>query len=289
MATAIQSPPPKVKPQPQFAGILRDHEPYALGNRDDLGNRLNGWFDCLVLQSGLRLAPAMLLSLCSCAAIFCGGLAFVLAEDLLAVGLGAAVGFGLPLLVTMFRRSRRQKKMTEQLPPMIDELSRAARTGRSLENCLRLVAGDTPAPLGDELKRATKKMEMGLTVSESMRGLPERTGLVATSILTTALAVHEQTGGDLVSVLDRLSHTLRERAQFVGRLNAATAASKGTAILMVGLPIFVILPFLLLRNPNYFSDLMSSRWGFFATMTAIVLQAIGSFLVLAILNRSQKA
>ena len=289
MATVTSTPPISIKPQPQFAGILRDHEPYAAGGGDDVANQLNGWFDRLVVQSGIRLAPAMLLALCGCAAILGGGVAFVLAEDLLVVALGALAGFTIPVLVTQFRRSRRQKKMAEQLPPMIDELSRAARTGRSLENCLQLVANDTPSPLGDELKRAKKKTEMGLTVSQAMRELPERTGLVATSILTTAVAVHEQTGGDLVTVLDRLARTLRDRAQFVGRLNAATAASKWTALLMIGLPIFVILPFLLVRNPTYFSDLMSSQWGFIATMTAIVLQVIGSVLVLAILNRSQKA
>ena len=279
----------KIKANPQFSGILRENRTYGTGASDDVADQLNGWYDRLVLQSGVGVAPGMLLALCCCTAVGGGGLAFVMTEDLLAVALGASVGFVLPIVVTMIQRVRRQKKMAGQLPPMIDELSRAARSGRSLASCLQLVADDTPAPLGDELQRATKKLDLGLTVSESLQDLPQRTGIVATSILKTALAVHEQTGGDLPVVLDRLSRTLRDRAQFIGRLNAATAASKWTALLMIGLPVFVIVPFLLIRNPDYFSDLTSSDWGFAATMTAVGLQVVGSVLVLTILSRSQKA
>lgn len=289
MDTALESPSRRsgVPPRPEFSGILRDHDPFAAGDPDDLSDRFNGWFDRIMLQSGLTIAPTMMLALCGCAAVAGGSVALVLFEDLLAVAIGTLVGFLLPIAAILFQRNRRQQHIAEQLPPMIDELSRAARTGRSLENCLEIVAADTPAPLGDELTRTTRRVKMGLSVSESIRDLPERTGLVATSVLTTALAVHEQTGGDLVGVLDRLSRTLRDRAQFMGRLRAATAASKATAVLMIGLPVAIVL-FFTLRDPDYVSALMASRWGMMTTGLAIVLQVIGSIVVLAILSRSQR-
>jgi tight adherence protein B len=170
---------------------------------------------------------------------------------------------------------------------MIDELARAARTGRSLESCLEMAAKDTAAPLGSELKAAVKKMRLGLPVQEAMAPLPERTGVVSTSILTTALAVHRQTGGDLVKVLERLSRTLRDRQQFLGRLRASTAASRLTAFLMLVLPP-MILGFFLFRDPEYFQDLMSSGWGRFTTIAAASLMAIGSVWVMRVLAASQK-
>src|SRR5690606_1470899 len=124
----------------------------------------------------------------------------------------------------------------DQLPPMIDELARAAKTGRSLENCLGQVAHDTPNPLGAELRDCTRKLALGLSIDDALKELPHRTGLVAASVLATALSIHRQTGGDLVRVLARLSQTLRTRIQFQGRLKAATAASRATAILMIALP-----------------------------------------------------
>ncbi len=280
--------PPQIKPRQEFAAILKERERFSHGDPDDMADRLNGWADLLMLQSGLGVSPSLMLMVCVCSAVSFGGVAFVLQENLLATAMGALLGMTVPVVVTVIIRSRRQKQMTEQLPPAIDELARAARTGRSLESCLKMVADDTPAPLGDELKSVAKKMDMGLSVSDAVQDLPQRTGLISVSVLTTALSVHEQTGGDLVHVLDRLSRTLRERAQFVGRLKAATAASKGTALLMLAVPVGVVV-FFMWRDPNYFTDLLDSPWGFRATATAVVLQVIGSVFILRILSRSQKA
>ncbi|MGD9854441.1 MAG: type II secretion system F family protein [Planctomycetaceae bacterium] len=287
MSTQVLT-PSRIKPRKEFAAILREHEPYGHGGTDNLADRLNGWFDRLMLQSGLGISPPLLLAVCACAAATFGGSAFVLQEEYLATALGALLGFVIPVAAAVSIRSRRQKQMTEQLPPAIDELARAARTGRSLESCLKMIADDTPNPLGAEFKAIAKKLDMGLSVSDAIRELPLRTGLVSTSVLKTALSVHEQTGGDLVHVLERLSRTLRERAQFVGRLQAATAASKGTALLMLSLPIGIV-AFFMWRDPNYFADLLNSRWGLRATLTAVILQIIGSCFILRILSRSQKA
>lgn len=280
--------PPRIVPRKEFAAILKDHEPYAHGDADDLAERLNGWFDRLMLQSGVGISPPMMLALCACSAASFGGLAFVMQEHALASAMGAAFGFITPVIVTVILRARRQKQMTEQLPPAIDELARAARTGRSLESCLKMIAADTPAPLGNEFQSIARRLDMGLSVSEAIRDLPQRTGLISTSVLTTALSVHEQTGGDLVHVLERLSRTLRERAQYLGRLKAATAASKATALLMLVLPIGIV-SFFTWRDPNYFADLLNSPWGFRATMTAVILQVIGSVSIVRILSRSQNA
>ncbi|MBX3439380.1 MAG: type II secretion system F family protein [Planctomycetaceae bacterium] len=279
--------PARIKPRPEFAAILKETEPYGHGESDDLGNRLNSWFDALMLQSGVNISPPLMLALCVCSALAVGGAAFVLQEDLLATSFGALIGFAAPIAVFVVLRSRRQKQMTEQLPPAIDELSRAARTGRSLESCLRIIAADTPAPLGVELRWAARKLDMGLSVSQAIRDLPLRTGLISMRVLTTALSVHEQTGGDLVQVLDRLSRTLRERAQFLGRLNAMTAAFKGTAVFMLILPVGII-GFYMARDPNYVSDLIDSRWGLRTLIVAVVLQIIGSSVIVRILSRSQR-
>ncbi|QDT34785.1 type II secretion system F family protein [Thalassoglobus polymorphus] len=273
--------------QPEFAGILRDEEVFAIENDNSLGNRINGWFDNLMLQSGLGITPGMILALSLCSAFTVGGFIFVLQENLLTTAFGAAFGSLLPILITIITRSRRQSKITSQLPPMIDELARAAKTGRSLEKSLALVAHDTPSPLGDELLYCTRKLEMGLSVENSLKELPQRTGVVATSVLVTALSVHMQTGGDLVKVLERLSQTLRDRIQFLGRLKAATAASRATAVLMIVLPPAIV-GFFVLRDGEYLTTLLESTWGMRITVTAVVLELIGAMWVLRILKTSEK-
>ncbi len=274
-------------PDREFADILREHETYSVPGDDSFGNRINRWFDDLMIQSGLGITPGVVLAMSLCAALAVGGLAFVGQENLLTTAFGALVGFLIPVLFAMVWRSRRQNRMSNQMPAMIDELSRAAKTGRSLENCLAMVADDTADPLGGELRNCTRKLALGLTVDEALEELPRRTGLVSTSVLATALAVHRETGGDLVRVLKRLSQTLRDRIQFQGRLQAATAASRATAILMISLPPVILLYFIL-RDSAYLTNLLNSPWGRGTTIAAFFLEFVGAVWVLRVLKTSRQ-
>jgi len=276
-----------ITPHPEFGGILREQETYATGESDDMGNSINSWFDLLMIQSGIGLSPSMVLALSLCSGVALGGLVFVLQENLITTAIAAFFGFLAPIVIAVIMRSRRQTVMMNQMPPMVDELSRAAKTGRSLEACLQVVANDTPAPLGEELRRCTDRIAFGLPLSQALEELPIRTGLVSTSVLATALGVHRETGGDLVHVLQRLSATIRDRIQFQGRLAAATSASRAVALMMILLPPGIIL-FFIYRDPDYLQKLMDSTWGFRSMVAAIILQIIGSLVVLRILQSSKQ-
>ncbi len=276
-----------IEPRREFSGILKERENFGTGRSADTSDRLNSWFDTLMLQSGWEIAPSMILMLCVCTAIAVGGLVFVIQENLLTTALGALIGFIAPIAAAMFARSRRQTQLMQQIPPMLEELGRAAKTGRSVEQCLQLVATDTPAPLGSELRLAAGRLKMGVPLRDALRDLPERTGLMTLNLLNTTLTVQQQTGGDLVTVLNRLSQAVRDRLLFLGRLRAATAASRATATLMIVLPP-AILAFFLFRDPDYFQNLMGSSWGRNATLMAIALEVIGGIWVLRILKDSQR-
>jgi tight adherence protein B len=278
---------PPIDALPEFAGILREQENFATGDSEGLSEQINSSFDKLMLQSGLEISPTMLLLLSVCSAFTLGGILFVIQENFLTTGLATGIGFVLPVLGAVIARSRRQTELMRQMPGMVDELARAAKTGRSLEQCFSLVAEDTPSPLGDELKLCAKKVELGVALGPALKELPERTGLVSLNVFVMALAVHQQTGGDLVSVLDRLAHTIRDRIAFLGRLRAATAASRASAIMMIGLPPAIVL-FFIVRDPEYFSRLMNATWGRNLTLTAVVLQIIGAIWVMRILKTSQR-
>lgn len=287
MSTSAQ-----VKPQidrlPSFAGILREQDQFA--QPDDVGVTadINSAFDKLVLQSGVPMSPAMLTALCFSLSLVMAGSLFVMSDNLMMGAIGAGLGAILPIAFTVWIRSQRQRQIMDQMPPMVDELARAAKTGRSLAQCLELVAHDTPSPLGDELRLCTKKLAMGVGLPQALAELPPRTGIVSMNVFTMALTVHEQTGGDLVTVMDRLSRTIRDRIMFLGRLRAATAASRAASILMIGLPPAIV-AFFAWRDPNYFRDLFDSPWGGRLTMIAIALQIIGAAIVLRILRNTARS
>lgn len=284
---ATELPTLRIEPRSDYAGILRDDQGFGTGAGTTAEDRVNNGFDQLMVQSGMRLDPAVFLLLMLLSGVALGGILFVWQEDFLITAIGIALGFMVPLAVAYALRARRQQKLLNQMPDMVDELARAARTGRSIEQCLTMVAQDTPLPLREEMGLITSRLALGTSLKHALSGIPERTGLVSMKILAMALTVHQQTGGDITSVLDRLSRTMRERMQYLGRLRAATAASRATAILMLVLPPG-ILAFFLVRDPDYLTRLFSSGWGRVITITAIILDFIGVIWTLRILKTSQK-
>lgn len=293
MSESTISRPEPISPLPEFADILRDDQQYGIltderaDNHESLDEQINRRFDELLLQSGLEVAPAVMLLLCLLGGVALGGLLFVLQEHLLTTALGTAVGAAIPVLAAAVARYRRKTKLLRQMPDMVDELARAARTGRSIEQCLQLVAEDIPSPLGRELQRCAQKLQMGVGLEEALSDLPRRTGLVSMNLFVTALTIHRRTGGDLVRVLERLAHTVRDRIAFLGRLRSATAASRATALLMLVLPPG-ILTFFVLRDPTYVTDLLATPWGRGATFLAVTLQIIGAIWILRIFKKSQR-
>lgn len=287
MATDLSTYRP-IESQPSFAGILRHQERFSEPDDKGMSKQINAGFDRMMLQSNLDISPPTVVLLCMLCGIVFGGLILVLQENPLSASVGLALGSAAPLLYVFFARMRRQRLMTQQLPGMIEELARAAKTGRSIDQCCAIVANDTPEPLGSELRVCARRMEMGEDIASAMRDLPERSGLVALNILVTSLSVHQRTGGDLVTVLERLAQTIRDRLLFLGRLRAATIGSRWTAILMISLPPLII-TFFILRDANYLNQLLSTYWGRTKSIAAVILQLVGSVAVLSILRGSQRS
>ena len=279
--------PATIERQPGFAGILRDEIRYSAAENDGAGESVNSGFDRLMLQSGIETSPSVWLMLCVLLAVALGGLVFVVTEVIPVAVLVGLMGMLLPITVAMGIRSRRQTAIRQQLPDAAEELARAARSGRNIEGALQFVAGDTAAPLGDEFKLSVRRMDMGIDVASAVRDLPERTGVPALTMLSSAISLHQDTGGDLVLVLERLASSMRDRLHFVGRMRAATVASRWGAALMLVLPPAII-AFYLVRDPQYFTDMMSSFWGRLTFWMAVALQIIGAVFVMRILRQTAK-
>ncbi len=273
--------------RPEFSGLLREDTQFARGDSAGMSESVNGWFDSLMIQSGIRTSPAVWLGLCIVSGLALGGAAFVATERPFVTSIFAVVGLVLPVVYAVYARLSRQKRIMDQLPGMADELARCARSGRNLEHSFMLVAADTPSPLGDELRVSVRRMEMGIDVGSAVKDLSSRTGVSTLTMFSSALAVHQDTGGNLISVLERLATAVRDRLHFVSRQRSATIASRMGAIMMVVIPILVM-SFYLFRDPAYLDNLMSSFWGRLSLWGGVVLQILGCVIVFRILSRSSR-
>lgn len=269
-----------------FAGLLKEDVGFNEGT-GGTADVVNGWFDILMLQSGIQTIPSVWLSLCVFSGVSFGGIFFVLTERVLMSSVMGALGLLFPILMAMVQRSRRQLQIMQQLPLMAEEMARFARTGRNVENAFMMLAADTPSPLGNELRVSARRIEMGMDVGTACRDLVQRTGVNTLTMFTAALSVNQETGGDLIQVLERLSTAIRDRLHFVARQRAATISSRLGSVMMITVPIIVV-GFYVARDPDYLNKLFASGWGRFSFWTAIGLQLVGSLIVLRILGRTSR-
>ncbi len=283
------APNPELRSIPRdvaFAGLLKEEIGFSEGT-GGTADAVNGWFDSLMLQSGIQTAPSVWLGLCILSGIASGGLFFVLTDRLVMSSVTAALGLLLPIVYALVLRSRRQAQIMQQLPLMSEEMARFARTGRNVEHAFMMLAADTPSPLGNELRVSARRIEMGMDVGSACRDLVSRTGVTTLTMFTAALSVNQETGGDLIQVLERLSTAIRDRLHFVARQRAATISSRLGAVMMITVPVIVI-GFYVARDPQYLDKLFASGWGRSSFWTAVALQVVGSLIVFRILSRTSR-
>jgi tight adherence protein B len=254
----------EIEPRPEFVEILRD-EPFAASDDNSDGpqpsdstQQINRAFDRLILQSATRLSGPVVLRLCLLAALALGGSAFVFSGNLLATAVATGAGALFPVALLSLQRARRRTKLAEQFPALVEQILRAARAGRGLDQSLEQIAARTPAPLGGELRLALRRRELGLTLGQALSELGERTGLTGAHVLVSAIRLSEQHGGELNDALQHLAQTQQTSALRARQLRETTAAEWATGVLVFLLQALVVWLFIV-ADPQQISRIATSR------------------------------
>lgn len=172
------------------------------------------------------------------------------------------------------KRARRMGKFEEQLPETIDLLARAIRAGHPLSAGLRMVADESPEPVQGEFRQAFEEQRFGLPLEDSLMSMSDRVGLIDVRILTTAILIQRNVGGNLAEILDNLSYTIRERFKIRRQLRVYTAQGRMSGYVLALLPVALGSVFYLL-NPDYILLLFRDPAGKFGLVVAVILQLIG--------------
>ena len=266
-------------------GLLKKQTRFGPEQPRTRSDRLNHYFDDLIEQSGLEVQPGLALAAIASIGMIMAGVMFVWQENVVASAIGLMGGVGLSVLFLQFLRTWRFGQIKKQLPDAIEAISRSVRAGRSLEQSIEDAGREVSAPFGDELKRVSLRLGLGLSVAGAMREMPRRMPLAGVQIFAAALALHQQTGGNLIHTLEQLSRTIRERAEFQGKFQAATAGSRYSVIFLLAVGPGVLTVYSL-RQPNFLPTLTGTATGVALLTAAAVLQLIGSIWVLALFRSS---
>ncbi len=234
----------------------------------------DGWFAQLLDDAGLEWNPTATAAAILLFGALCGTLLFFFDERVLPAVLAGALTTPLPLVYLVFRRERRRAQLQDQLPPALETLARSMRAGQTLDRSIALLGAHSPEPMAGEFRWCARQMEMGLALPAVMRGLARRLRLYDVQLLATTLIVHRQTGGNVVTVLERLAQMIRDRLNYRRQLRATTAAGRMSAglVAIVGPAVLVYFVFF---QPDYADPMLRDPLGQAMLAVAVALEVVG--------------
>jgi tight adherence protein B len=212
-------------------------------------------FKELVDQSGMKVSTQKLALISVVSALVVGGLVGLLFQSII-FGLAAAVFAGaIPVGYVANVRHRRQNRIREQLPDVLELMARVLRAGQTITQAMNSVAEEFKPPIGLEFSYCYEQQNLGLAPEVALKDLAQRTGIVEIKIFVLAVLVHRQSGGNLAELLDKLSHIVRERFRIRGEIKSLTAEGRMQASILLLLPIAVWFG-LFVINRNYAMKLL---------------------------------
>jgi tight adherence protein B len=195
----------------------------------------------------------------------------------------ALVLFTVPFVWLFWKRSRRMKKFSGQLPEGMELIARALRAGHSLAAGLHVVAEEMPQPIAKEFGRVYEEQNLGITLDDALKNLTERVPNLDLRFFVTSVAIQRQTGGDLAEILDRIGYVIRERYKILGQVKALTAEGRLSGIVLIALPICLFL-LMLWMKPDYIRMLWTEDMGIKMSIGAVVLMVIGAYSIKKIID-----
>jgi tight adherence protein B len=238
--------------------------------------------DKMLRQADMQITVTRLLAFCLVAGLMAGLAAYTVLNGLVAI-IAAVVAGMLPLLNVSSKRKKRLNKFNAQLPDTLDLLSRSLSVGHAFSESLHQVAAEMPDPIATEFRIAFEEQKLGLSTKAALDRLSERVPLLDLRLCVTAMHIQRETGGNLGEILEKVSHTIRERFKLMEDFRTMTTASRGSAWILCGLPLAII-ALLTFLNPDYMSSLVREQRGHYVLAVAGVLQILGVITIKRILN-----
>ena len=208
------------------------------------------------------------------------GLAAVLLllRDPLSAAVGALLGYFLPRMWVGRRIGSRLNAFNKQLPDTITLLSNSLRAGSSFLQSIELVSRESPAPMGPEMGRVVREVNLGLSMEEALSNLVRRIKSDDLDLMVTAIGVQQQVGGNLAEILDTIAFTIRERVRIKGEIRTLTAQGRYSGYLVAFLPIAIMVT-LNFINPEFMQPLFTELIGQILLVCGAIMMLIGFFAI----------
>jgi len=199
-------------------------------------------------QSSVPISLSQLAAICGLfGGAFCVPLAALRARGPVML-IAFVVGVIAPIVYVAIKRRRRINQLQKLLPEAFDVMVRAVQAGQSVSAALQLVGTEGRQPLAREFAKACEQHNLGLSFEQTLQELCRRVPVMELRILSIALIVQRQTGGNPLEIISNMAALIRKRASFQAKMRALTGEGRMQAIVLSTLPIVTFIGLYLTRR-----------------------------------------
>jgi tight adherence protein B len=206
---------------------------------------------------------------------------FFMPTDVLGLVIGILLAAS-PIVYLYIMREIRFRKCDALLPEAVDLMARGLRAGHAVTAVLEMVGREVAEPIASEFRALAEEQALGLPLRDALLNLIERLPREEMRLLTTAILLQKETGGNLALILDKTAALARERARLRGQLRIYTAQGRITGWILCIAP-FVMFGLISAVNWNYEKILFTPE-GIHIIYFGAVLMIIGILVIRKIID-----
>ncbi|GAD59679.1 type II secretion system F family protein [Brevundimonas sp. BAL450] len=230
-------------------------------------------------QAGLSMKMRTFIIFSVMSGLAFGLIALVLGlNPLLTIGVALITGVGLPRWVVGFLGKRRMKKFSGEFANAVDVIVRGIKSGLPVHDCFKIIARESPAPLGPEFQRLVEGLGVGLTLSQALDRMYERMPTPELRFFAIVIAIQQKTGGNLAEALGNLSAVLRARRMMGEKIKAMSSEAVASAGIIGSLPPAVMM-IVMITTPAYMILLFTDPRGQIMLLISAMWMSMGIFVM----------
>jgi tight adherence protein B len=237
-------------------------------------------------RAGLEITPRTFWLSSAVAGLVAGVVTFVSLpgmNPLIAVAAMFVGGLGLPRWFVSRLIKRRQSKFLDEFANSIDVIVRGVKSGLPLNECLNIIARESPSPIREEFKEVVEQQRVGIPLSECFERMMSRMPLAEVNFFAIVIAIQAQAGGNLSEALGNLAGVLRDRKRMQAKVRALSAEAKASAGVLASLP-FAVMGMVYMSTPGYIKLLFTAKMGNFMLLCAAVWMLCGILVMKKMIN-----
>lgn len=176
------------------------------------------------------------------------------------------------------RVEKRNLAMREEIPEALRSMTTCFRSGQSLLQTMRHVAGEVNPPLNRLFAIAADRLEMGGSANEALAIMQSNSSVPELSFIAIALDVQHQSGGSIAPVLESAQDAVENDLELMRSLRVQTAQAKLSASIVTVMP-FILVALFSIMSPDFLSPFFGSVLGMVLLGVAITMQLAGVLIV----------